>query len=370
MSFTTLPRYFSYTDFEQLFKQLCKSLPSGSYRLDVIGSSVLKQPIYGLQIGSGDTKVLLWSQMHGNESTLTRALLFLLASGKLVQNLSNLSLYIIPVLNPDGATAWTRNNANNVDLNRDALELSQPESQLLHKVFHDFQPNFCLNLHDQRTIYGNKEGTMPVQASFLSPAGDIEKTIGPQRLLAMQIINHLYSIAETRLSGLVGRYKDDFNPNCWGDWMTLHQAAVVLFEAGHAGDDYARDEITAVMTDLLHASLIFINRMPVLNDKTSIIDAYTAIPNIATNYCDILIKNHKDAKSDFQNLQVSFHEQVVEGELYFVPILIGVNRNDILNGHRVIDLSKDSDYQKDIEISASLVLTSESLGINIFANKF
>ena len=44
------------------------------------------------------------------------------------------TLYIIPILNPDGAKAYTRLNANEVDLNRDAQDLSQPESKVLRAV--------------------------------------------------------------------------------------------------------------------------------------------------------------------------------------------------------------------------------------------
>ena len=40
----------------------------------IIGKSVLGEPIYSYQVGVGATKILLWSQMHGNESTTTKAL--------------------------------------------------------------------------------------------------------------------------------------------------------------------------------------------------------------------------------------------------------------------------------------------------------
>ena len=40
-----------------------------------VGNSVQERPIYTYQIGTGKTKIFLWSQMHGNESTTTKALL-------------------------------------------------------------------------------------------------------------------------------------------------------------------------------------------------------------------------------------------------------------------------------------------------------
>ena len=46
--------------------------------LQTIGKSVNCLPIYGLKVGNGPIRVLLWSQMHGNESTATRAVLDIL----------------------------------------------------------------------------------------------------------------------------------------------------------------------------------------------------------------------------------------------------------------------------------------------------
>ena len=40
-----------------------------------VGYTVQNRPINLLKIGSGDYHVLMWSQMHGNESTTTKALL-------------------------------------------------------------------------------------------------------------------------------------------------------------------------------------------------------------------------------------------------------------------------------------------------------
>ena len=98
-----------------------------------LGKSVNALPIQLLTVGEGSCKILMWSQMHGNESTTTRALLdfipwFLSTSQKQHQNTFTLS--IILQLNPDGANAYTRLNAAGVDLNRDAINLTQPESQI------------------------------------------------------------------------------------------------------------------------------------------------------------------------------------------------------------------------------------------------
>jgi hypothetical protein len=91
-----------------------------------------------LSIGSGETRVLAWSQMHGNESNATHAILDLLISLEKQSNLkeelfSKISLDFIFMLNPDGSEKWTRRNALDIDLNRDYLKLSSKEFPILKK---------------------------------------------------------------------------------------------------------------------------------------------------------------------------------------------------------------------------------------------
>ena len=62
-------RYITLLDITPLLQQL-----SVEFNLEIAGYSVLNNPIYKLKIGSGKVRILLWSQMHGNESTTTKAL--------------------------------------------------------------------------------------------------------------------------------------------------------------------------------------------------------------------------------------------------------------------------------------------------------
>ena len=73
-----------------------------------LGSSYLERPIYKMSLGSGDMKVLAWSQMHGNESNATHAMLDLLEIFKHQPELqeelfSKITLDFIFMLNPDGS---------------------------------------------------------------------------------------------------------------------------------------------------------------------------------------------------------------------------------------------------------------------------
>ena len=167
-------RYVTNSDIEKCLVNYPKSI------ISEIGNSEEGRSIFSIRIGKGAKRVLLWSQMHGNESTTTKALfdcfnLFLTNNAIPNSILESCTLLVIPILNPDGAERYTRLNANKVDLNRDAQDLSQPESRLLRRVFDDFKPDYCFNLHGQRTIY-NVGGTHNSSIlSFLSPSQDTQR---------------------------------------------------------------------------------------------------------------------------------------------------------------------------------------------------
>src|SRR5690606_9762482 len=144
-----------------------------SASITIIGQSVLLDDIYAIKIGDGSKKLFLWSQMHGNESTTTKAIFDILntlrsGDASIKHILEHCTLYIIPILNPDGAKVYTRVNANEVDLNRDAQLKTQPESQILRSVFDDFAPDFCYNLHGQRTIFSVGKTNKSATVSFLA----------------------------------------------------------------------------------------------------------------------------------------------------------------------------------------------------------
>ncbi|PJB16824.1 MAG: peptidase M14, partial [Flavobacteriaceae bacterium CG_4_9_14_3_um_filter_33_16] len=62
-------RYITNQHIEPLLETLKKK-----FVVEVLGASVLRKPIYGITLGSGPKRLLFWSQMHGNETTTTKAL--------------------------------------------------------------------------------------------------------------------------------------------------------------------------------------------------------------------------------------------------------------------------------------------------------
>lgn len=58
----------------QLWSAVDASLGSPALRTETIGQSILGRDIRAITFGSGRTRVLMWSQMHGDESTAASAL--------------------------------------------------------------------------------------------------------------------------------------------------------------------------------------------------------------------------------------------------------------------------------------------------------
>ncbi|MBP6374259.1 MAG: DUF2817 domain-containing protein, partial [Flavobacterium sp.] len=221
-------------NYEQLFQEYKDSRIEGRYvslahlaaplgdipsdALLILGYSVQNQPIYAVQLGAGQTKVLMWSQMHGNESTTTKALFdfisFLRADVSLSKAmLANFHFLFIPLLNPDGAHQYTRENANGVDLNRDAQNRTQPESVVLRTAFDAFQPNYCYNLHDQRSIFGVGSTGFPATVSFLAPAFNASCSFNAVRTQAVRVINAMHETLQQYIPNRIGRFDDTFNAN-------------------------------------------------------------------------------------------------------------------------------------------------------------
>ena len=205
------------------------------YRKELAGYSFQKKPLYKLELGSGAQRVLLWTQMHGNEPTASLALIDLLESwtqNPPLQLLEQLTICILPILNPDGAEVFERRNAMGIDMNRDVLVQQSPEMQCFFHVLEEFQPAFCFNLHDQRNIFSVGEKPQPATISFLAPSADYERSVTETRRKSMQMITRLHQLMEAHLPGHTGRYSDEFYPRALGDNLHRREIPTVLIESG------------------------------------------------------------------------------------------------------------------------------------------
>ena len=327
-------RYITNKDIEKCFKKLRK------IKVEVIGNSVENRPIYGIKVGDGSIKILMWSQMHGNESTTTKALFDCLnlfeSKNELSKNiLENCTLYIIPILNPDGSQYYTRLNANKVDLNRDAQDLSQPESKVLRSKFNDFMPDYCLNLHGQRTIYGVGDTGKSASMSFLSPSQDEKRSITDNREKAMSIISSINEALQDLIPESIARYDDRFDLNCVGDTFQSLGIPTVLYEAGHVNNDYNREEIReSVFISLLTGLSVIANGINILNAKD-----YFKIPENTKSFYDIIIRNAKIIPEDEMIVDIAIqYEEVLNNEkLIFKPKIEVISNLDKYFGHKEYD---------------------------------
>lgn len=293
-----------------------------------------------VRIGNGKKIFLAWSQMHGNEATTTKALFDLMkffSEDEYFQKeiqlfLNTYSLYILPILNPDGAALYTRENANGIDLNRDAQNLSQRESRCLRSVFDRLNPDGCLNMHDQRTIYGFDNGK-PATISFLSPAANAERSITKARKIAMEGIVRMDQYLQTIIPGQVGRYDDGFNPACVGDTFQMAGVPTILFEAGHFKDDYEREKSREF---IFYSLLAFFG---IIGEENNINPAeYFQIPENRKNYRDIILRNAKlKDYTDSVDIALQYEEVLKDGLVSFQPVVDKVGDLIKLFGHFEVD---------------------------------
>ena len=149
--------FHSYTEIKNNFIQLADENPDiAGYH--VFGTSVQNREIFALKITTNpgveedEPEVVFWGCIHGNEYAAAEipymyANYLIMNYGtipEIAEYIQNNEIWIYPIINPDGRTNGTRNNANNVDLNRDLAyqwdgwgsspaPLSQPETQALHR---------------------------------------------------------------------------------------------------------------------------------------------------------------------------------------------------------------------------------------------
>ncbi|MDC1365324.1 M14 family zinc carboxypeptidase, partial [Algibacter sp.] len=326
-------RYITHKHIEPLLEKR-----SDIFHVETIGQSVLNNPIYGLKIGNGKKRILMWSQMHGNESTTTKALFdlfntFLDTHSELNYILEACTLYIIPILNPDGALAYTRINANEVDLNRDAQNLTQPESTVLRHIFETFKPHFCYNLHGQRTIFSAGTTNNSATVSFLAPAQDAACTITPNRKVAMEVIGVMNDALQRIIPNQVGVYDDAFNLNCVGDSFQSENVPTILFEAGHFINDYEREKTREFIYTSYVTSLNYISKNEV---NGSHYKTYFNIPENDKCFLDVIIRNAK-VTNKLVDIGIQFQERLHDNNIQFIPKVEKIEKLDGFFGHKEIE---------------------------------
>ncbi len=330
-------RYVTNNHIESILSNL-----SDDFLVKDIGKSVKGKSIYAVRFGNGSKKILMWSQMHGNESTTTKALFDLFNFLKVDSELSRgikkeFTIYIIPILNPDGAEAYTRVNASEIDLNRDSVDLSQPESRLLRAIFEEFKPDYCYNLHDQRTIFAAGDTRNPATVSFLSPAYNEDRSYNETRLKAIDVIVAMNDELQKHIPNQVGRFDDSFNINCIGDMFQSLGVPTILFEAGHYQDDYQREETRKFIFVALLSSLISIEKS---NSTNNNLEIYLNIPQNKPSFYDFVYRNiriNSDSLNIITTFAAHYKEVLLHDEVVFEACFCEIGDQIQNFGHQEYD---------------------------------
>ncbi|MEC3881050.1 M14 family zinc carboxypeptidase [Parapedobacter sp. 10938] len=315
-------RRFKHADIEPL---ILKRQGGEAFEVTRLGISVLKKPIYQLRYGNGPKRVMLWSQMHGNEPTATKALMdlfnFLEASGDGMDSIRNLlknetSLYFIPMLNPDGADVYTRRNAMDVDLNRDARSGATVEGRILINAAKTVEPDYGFNLHDMH-IYYNVPGTpTPVTIALLAPAYNAEREVNDVRGDAMKIAAGINQLLQGYVPGGVAKYDDTYSPRAFGDNFQTWGTRTVLIESGGYKGDPEKQFIRKLNFIAILNALIEIAQGSYAQYD---IEAYESIPYSDSKLSDVLLRHvsvSRDSMEYTVDLSINRNEYTVDRDYY------------------------------------------------------
>lgn len=241
-----------------------------------------------LRVGSGPTDILLWSQMHGDEPSATLALMDVLnwlgtnqRDPVVQQLLSKLTLWIVPMLNPDGAERTQRWNAQEIDINRDALRLSTPEGRFLKAIRDRVKPVIGYNLHNQTPNLQAGKGGSQVAMALLSVPGDEAFSETPGTRQTKRLAVKVQQLVNTLVAGRVSRYDTDYTARAFGDSMTRWGTATLLIESGGwAGAEEAE-------------RLVRLNFVALLGSLSAIADG--SIEQVKVQDYALIPMNHRDA---------------------------------------------------------------------------
>ena len=339
-------RRFKHSDIKPLIERLKNT---DIFKVEKAGESAQNREIYLVKIGNGKTKLFFWSQMHGDEPTATAALLdifnFFIDKNSFHEFksfiLSKLSIYFLPMVNPDGAELFQRRNIFEVDVNRDAVGQQTPEGKLLKTTFESLKADFGFNLHDQGRNYSAGNSFKSAAISFLAPSPDHNRTITPVRQNAMKLISHLFTTLNEFIPGHIAKYTDEYEPRAFGDNFTTWGTSTVLIESGGWKDDREKQFLRKM------------NYIAILTSFKSIADElykiqdigiYNSIPENKELMMDLILRNLKiknDKVEYLIDIGINYEEININGakEFYYQSIIEDIGDLSVYAGYQELDLN-------------------------------
>lgn len=303
---------------------LIEALP---FEKKVVGKSFEQRNIYQIKLGTGRIKILLWSQMHGDESTATMALFdifnFFQAKNDSLEDLrqqilKNCTLYFVPMLNPDGAERFQRRTVTEIDMNRDALRLQTPEGVLLKKLQNTLMPDFAFNLHDQGYRYSAGKSNKQATISFLATAYNKQRQWNDVRTKSMQVICSMNAVLQQFLAGHVAKYSDEHEPRAFGDNIQKWGSSLILIESGGYKDDREKQFIRKLNF------VAMLSAFKAISDeqyKKYTLKDYETLPTNGSSLYDVLIRNARfieNGRAVVKDIGINLIERNVDNATKYV----------------------------------------------------
>jgi len=184
------------------------------------GRSAGGRPLWLVRLNRGGPKatfrVLFYAQQHGNEVSGKDAQIYLIrAIAEHPERLpEDVDLYLMPMVNPDGAAANKRRNGAGADLNRDHLTQAQPETRALYRVARRILPHLAADCH---------EFTRDGEDYVRTGSDQVRRAWQRWPIITMDALNHPLIPAALKEAGLAA----------------VTAAGPALARAGHAYERYA-----------------------------------------------------------------------------------------------------------------------------------
>ncbi len=198
--------------------------------------------------------VFINCSIHGNEYPGTDACMRMIEtlayddSEEVQAILDNTILLFNVVANPDGRVLGTRRNANDLDLNRDMITQSQPETRAAVSVITEWNPMVFLDLHDDVQPMLIEPCTPPHNPNYeydlyLAWAWELALAMEDE-LLQQKALGDLYYPYDTALIP----YRD-WSAG-WDDWPPIYAAMYPIYHGsyGHTIETWS-EEIHGVDAD-------------------------------------------------------------------------------------------------------------------------
>ena len=171
----------SYAEFVRALQSI-EASSQGAVEVASAGLSGEGRELLYATVGSGPDVFWLQARIHGNELHSTEAVLQVLRylasseSAEARRIREHLTVIVIPMYNPDGATANIRQSTTplRIDLNRDWELFQQPESAAFYQLWEETKPRLALDLHhmgQSPVVEGTNElNTFQIGARSIDPS--------------------------------------------------------------------------------------------------------------------------------------------------------------------------------------------------------